>query len=324
MEKHKSKWKIAVGAIVVLVGIIAVLFASGVICIHKWEDATCTVPQTCSKCGKTKGDALGHKWVDPTCIEPKTCGVCGETEGVALGHKYGEWKITKEATCLEEGEREKACIVCGWKNYEFIPKLEHTYGKWKVTKKATCTEEGTQEKVCSVCGDAQTEAIPKADHTPGDWEVITEATLNSYGTKEKKCKRCEETLETKEFTKEPEAKGDKFNFSKEEFIEYANDRLSSDYTLLSTPHPIGSNGAMGYQLVYNYSTVEAVVIFREESDKVTAIGIADENPNMSAAVAYWFASYIDDSIDKNEAIEGLVYEQGYSSDNIEKQIRLDH
>ncbi|MDY2628037.1 MAG: hypothetical protein SOW08_06945 [Lachnospiraceae bacterium] len=204
MEKHKSKWKIAVGAIVVVVGIIAILFASGVICIHKWEDATCTVPQTCSKCGKTKGNALGHKWGDPTCLEPKTCSVCGETEGEALGHKYGEWKITKEATCSEEGEREKACTVCGWKNYESIPKLEHTYGKWKVTKKATCTEEGTQEKTCSACGDVQTESIPKVDHTPGDWEVTKEATATSEGEKSKKCKVCGEVLETKEYTLSPE------------------------------------------------------------------------------------------------------------------------
>ena len=29
---------------------------------HTWEDATCTTPKTCSKCGKTEGEPLGHKW----------------------------------------------------------------------------------------------------------------------------------------------------------------------------------------------------------------------------------------------------------------------
>ena len=29
---------------------------------HTWEDATCTTPKTCSKCGETEGEPLGHKW----------------------------------------------------------------------------------------------------------------------------------------------------------------------------------------------------------------------------------------------------------------------
>ena len=29
-----------------------------------------------------------HKWVEATCTEPKTCSICGETEGFSLGHKW--------------------------------------------------------------------------------------------------------------------------------------------------------------------------------------------------------------------------------------------
>ena len=56
-------------------------------CEHKWADATCTAPKTCSACGATDGVALGHTFADATCTAPKTC-ACGATEGEALGHNY--------------------------------------------------------------------------------------------------------------------------------------------------------------------------------------------------------------------------------------------
>ena len=31
---------------------------------HGWQEATCTEPKTCSKCGETEGEALGHTWQD--------------------------------------------------------------------------------------------------------------------------------------------------------------------------------------------------------------------------------------------------------------------
>ncbi|MCM1135447.1 MAG: hypothetical protein NC400_07705 [Clostridium sp.] len=70
---------------------------------HDWQEATCTEPKTCSKCGETEGEALGHTWEEATCTEPKTCGVCKETEGEALGHNLSE------ATCWEAA----VCSVCG-------------------------------------------------------------------------------------------------------------------------------------------------------------------------------------------------------------------
>lgn len=108
---------------------------------HEWNDATCVVPKTCSRCGKTQGDplghdiengscaedwtcprcgesvpALGHTWKDASCTEPKTCTRCGETEGEALGHSPADAvKENKtDATCTEDGHYDKViyCSVC--------------------------------------------------------------------------------------------------------------------------------------------------------------------------------------------------------------------
>lgn len=45
-------------------------------CRHEWVEATCTKPKTCTKCGETKGEAIGHKWEEATVDRPKTCSVC--------------------------------------------------------------------------------------------------------------------------------------------------------------------------------------------------------------------------------------------------------
>lgn len=72
-------------------------------CSHSYEDAACTAPKICTKCGKTEGDALGHSYKDATCSAPKTCTKCGETLGDALGHSF------EDATCIAP----KTCIACG-------------------------------------------------------------------------------------------------------------------------------------------------------------------------------------------------------------------
>lgn len=59
---------------------------------HKWVDATCTEPKTCSECGATEGDPLGHDWKDATATEPKTCSRCGATEGYSTEEAYNKGK----------------------------------------------------------------------------------------------------------------------------------------------------------------------------------------------------------------------------------------
>ena len=89
---------------VILAGV--VLIIAGIViytCYHRWNDATCTEPRTCSICGKTEGEPLGHKWNSATCVKPQICKVCKETKGKALGHDPETWLTVTEPTCTAEG-----------------------------------------------------------------------------------------------------------------------------------------------------------------------------------------------------------------------------
>ena len=107
-------------------------------CKHEWEDATCTEPQTCTKCGKTQGNALGHK--------------------------YGEEKTLKEPTCTESGVKESVCTVCGEKKTTEIPAKGHKWKLSQVMEEATCSEVGKGKYKCYVCGETKYEEIEKLSH----------------------------------------------------------------------------------------------------------------------------------------------------------------
>lgn len=95
---------------------------------HEWTEATCTTPQTCTKCSKTEGEPLPHEWENATCTSPQTCKVCGVAQGTALGH---DWI---DATCTEP----KKCKVC--EKIEGEP-LGHNYSSYKDFVCARCNEE---------------------------------------------------------------------------------------------------------------------------------------------------------------------------------------
>ena len=89
----------------------AVLFClvllTGCGCQHEWNEATCTEPKVCSKCGEVEGEPAGHRWESATCTAPETCTACGETKGEVLAHTFGEWQIVNET------EMEHICETCG-------------------------------------------------------------------------------------------------------------------------------------------------------------------------------------------------------------------
>lgn len=54
-------------------------------------------------------EMLEHKWIDATCTTPKTCSVCGATSGDPLGHDWGDWQVTKEPAPNKDGVRTRVC-----------------------------------------------------------------------------------------------------------------------------------------------------------------------------------------------------------------------
>lgn len=88
---------------------------------HTYAPATCTEPETCVFCGKTKGEAAGHKWKKATCTKPKTCKVCGKTEGKSAGHKWKDATFSTPKTCevcgKEDGDPLSAPIGDGYIDY---------------------------------------------------------------------------------------------------------------------------------------------------------------------------------------------------------------
>lgn len=136
MKKMKKRNKKILSGLLVIA---SMLCLSGCCISHKWQDAACTAPKTCTECGKTEGEPLGHTWADATCAAPKTCSVCGETEGEALAHTW------TDATCAAP----KTCSVCGQTEGA---SLGHTW-----------TAANYQEaKTCSVCAETEGEPLTAA------------------------------------------------------------------------------------------------------------------------------------------------------------------
>jgi serine/threonine protein kinase len=113
-RKKAGKLRILIGTAALVLVLLVCFFT-----IHSWRPATCTEPETCSICGKTRGEALGHSWQPATCETPETCSVCGETYGSALGHKWQPASCTEPKTCLVCGATEGAALGHDWEPATF-------------------------------------------------------------------------------------------------------------------------------------------------------------------------------------------------------------
>ena len=137
-------------------------FLAGCSCQHVWKKATCNTPNTCEKCGQTKGSPIGHSWLAATCEAPKTCEKCGKTKGDPLEHS---WLV---ATC----DAPRTCEKCGETDGE---PAEHLWMDGTCESAATCAfcdaekgapaghkwREATLEdpKSCTVCGKKEGEPL---------------------------------------------------------------------------------------------------------------------------------------------------------------------
>ncbi len=96
---------------VTILALIVLMVLNGCCLSHSWEPATCVLPETCTKCGRTKGAALGHVWKEATCTDPEICEKCGSKQKNALGH-VGVWQTISEAMLYQDGYDVEICKVC--------------------------------------------------------------------------------------------------------------------------------------------------------------------------------------------------------------------
>lgn len=103
---------------------------------HKWLAAVSGL--TCAVCGETSDGHL-HEWQNATCTVPQTCILCGLTNGTTKAHNYDNGMVTKPATCKDEGIRTYACLNCSNTKTE------------KITKLTTHTYDNSCDAFCNVC-----------------------------------------------------------------------------------------------------------------------------------------------------------------------------
>lgn len=110
-KKQTKRWRLIflIDLAVIISSFVAIMFLP---CNHEWNEATCTLPKTCSICEEVEGEALGHIWTDATCSDPKTCSVCGETDGEPIAHTPGDWVVGEANIGAGYYRRVRLCTVC--------------------------------------------------------------------------------------------------------------------------------------------------------------------------------------------------------------------
>jgi hypothetical protein len=140
--------------------------------------------------------ALGHDWQPATPSKPETCSRCGLTRGDKVHTcKFGSWRIAKKATCTENGLKVREC-TCGEKEEEILPAVGHTEIADKAVA-ATCTQTGlTAGKHCSTCGTVlvKQNVVPAKGHKEVTIAGKAATCTESGSTNGAKCSVCGTTI----------------------------------------------------------------------------------------------------------------------------------
>lgn len=108
-------------------------------CNHWWKDASCTEPEYCYYCGKTRGEPSEHCWNDTSCTEPAYCYYCGIfSDEPVKGHDIIKHEA-KDPTCTESGwDAYDTCSKCGYSTYQEKASLGHVWSQPTCTKPGKC------------------------------------------------------------------------------------------------------------------------------------------------------------------------------------------
>jgi hypothetical protein len=155
---------------------------------HQWSEwtttkqPTCTTDGTesrsCNYCEVTEDRILcspGHSYNDATCELAATCTRCGATTGSNLGHSMSSWSVVTPSSCYLNGTQIRSCSRpgCSYSENGSLPlnPNNHSGGSyWTVTTAATCTASGIRSQKCYGCNAVlSTHTISALGHNWGSW-----------------------------------------------------------------------------------------------------------------------------------------------------------
>ena len=132
LKNKKKKWAI-VGISLLVVALAALSITALPRMIHQWEPATCEKPETCVKCGKTRGEPLPHDMVPATCTTVAHCKNCNYQSGNLADHAWEDATVS--------GPRK--CSVCGLTDGDPLPCV-HSFNE----DTGICAKCGRNESDC--------------------------------------------------------------------------------------------------------------------------------------------------------------------------------
>ncbi len=163
-------WAAVVLVMAATVGVVLLIRLTCIFGNHTFAVPTCTEPETCTRCGETRGEPLGHLYGEASCTEPSVCLRCKEPHGEALGHVYLPATCTEPATCLRCGEKDgeplghvmseptyqtrPACTRCGYVEGGTLPAAlsERTLNELSVGEPKPYTTASYEDRDVDVTG----------------------------------------------------------------------------------------------------------------------------------------------------------------------------
>ncbi len=142
--------------------------------------ATCTSGGTelyvCSGCGDgyiLETDRLGHIWEIATCTTPETCSRCRATEGKALGHRFVDYISNNDATCVTDGTETAKCDRCAETDTKTVvdSQLGHSFTNYVSDNNATYEADGTKTAQCDRCDAIRTVADDGSKLIRNGWHL---------------------------------------------------------------------------------------------------------------------------------------------------------
>ena len=97
--------------------------------------ATCTEKAVCTTCGGAYGetdpehhaDGCTPEWKTTETEHEQSYSLCGKVLVAREAHTFGEWTVTQAPTPHENGEQERTCAICAYKQTQTLPATGEVY-----------------------------------------------------------------------------------------------------------------------------------------------------------------------------------------------------